>query len=102
MCKAQSTQVSQASYKINQVSLQQLAKSNSINLHYSPLRLLHLNLKHNSKVRNKTTRTSLGSKGDEKFKTASENYPKSHSNKLETNAIGPMLISFTIIISCTK
>jgi hypothetical protein len=50
-------------------------------------------------MRNKTTRTSLGSKGDEKFKTASENYPKSQSNNLETKPIGPMLISFTIIIS---
>jgi hypothetical protein len=53
-------------------------------------------------MRNKTTRPSLGSKGDEKIKTASENYPKSHSNKLKANAIGPMLIPITIIISCTK
>jgi len=36
MCKAQSTQVSQASYKINQVSLQQATKLNLINLHFSP------------------------------------------------------------------
>jgi len=53
-------------------------------------------------MRNKTTRPSLGSKGDEKSKTASENYPKPQSNNLKAKPIGPMLISITIIISCTK
>jgi uncharacterized ion transporter superfamily protein YfcC len=84
-----------------QVSLQQATKLN-LQLALFSLSLLHFFLKHNSKVRNKTTRLSLGSKRDEKSKTASENYPQSQSTKLKANAIGPMLISITIIILCTK
>ena len=44
----------------------------------------------NSNISNRTTRTSLGSKGDEKVKTGSEIQPKSSSNNQEANSIGPM------------
>ena len=53
----------------------------------------------NSNMSNKTTRTSLGSKGDEKVKTASDIQPKSILNNQEANSIGPTFISFIIMIS---
>ena len=53
----------------------------------------------NSNMSNRTTRTSLGSKGDEKVKTASEIQSKSYSNNQEANSSGSMFISFIIMIS---
>jgi hypothetical protein len=52
-----------------------------------------------SKVSNRTTRASLGSKENEKVKTAKGKYPKSCSNNQETKPIGFTFISITIIIS---
>ena len=52
----------------------------------------------NSNMSNRTTRTSLGSKGDEKVKTANELQSKSYSNNQEANSIGSTIISFIIII----
>ena len=53
----------------------------------------------NSNISNRTTRTSLGSKEDEKVETARDIQPKSSLNNQEANSIGPTFISFIIMIS---
>jgi hypothetical protein len=74
-------------------------QANTTNLYWSHWIIVGQPENMNSNVSNRTTRTSLGSKGNEKVKTANDKCPKSCSNNQETNPIGFMFISCIIIIS---
>ena len=98
MCKAQGLRhVSQATYKTNKLNND--IQANSIKKNWSHWSFVGQPENMSSKVSNRTTRASLGSKENEKVKTASNAQSKSSSNIQETNPIGFTLISITIIIS---
>ena len=98
MCKAQGLRhVSQATYKTNKLIND--IQATSIKKNWSHWSFVGQPENTSSKVSNRTTRASLGSKVNEKVKTARGKYPKSCSNNQETNSIGSTFISFIIMIS---
>jgi len=79
MCKAQGLRhVSQATYKTNKLNND--IQASSIKKNWSHWSFVGQPENMNSKVSNRTTRTSLGSKRNEKVKTAKGKHPKSCSN----------------------
>ena len=98
MRKAQgSRHVSQATYKTNKLIND--IQASSIKKNWSHWSFVGQPENMSSKVSNRTTRASLGSKENEKVKTAKGKYPKSCSNNQETKPIGFTFISIIIIIS---
>ena len=98
MCKVQGLRhVSQATYKT--IKLDNDIQASSIKKNWPHWSFVGQPENMNSKVSNKTTRASLGSKGNEKVKTAKGKHPKSCSNIQETKPIGFTFISIIIIIS---
>jgi hypothetical protein len=89
--------VSQATYKTNKLVNDNQASS--IKKKWSHWSFVGQPENMSSKVSNRTTRASLGSKENEKVKTAKGKYPKSCSNNQETIPIGFTFISIIIIIS---
>ena len=89
--------MSQATYKTNRLVM--IKQANSINLYWSHWLIVGQPENMNSNVSSRTTRASLGSKGNENIKTASGKHPKSCSNNQETIPIGFTFISIIIIIS---
>ena len=87
MCKAQdSNHMSQATYKTKR--LDNDIQASSIKKNWSHWSFVGQPENMNSKVSNRTTRASLGSKRNEKVQTASGKHPKSCSNNQETIPIG--------------
>ena len=98
MCKAQGLRLeSQATYKTNK--LDKDIQANSYQKNWPHWSFVGQPENTSSKVSNRTTRASLGSKENEKVKTAKGKYPKSCSNNQETKPIGFTFISIIIIIS---
>ena len=98
MCKAQGLgHVSQDTYKTHKLVNDNQASSIKKNWSQWPFDGQPENM--SSKVSNRTTRTSLGSKENEKVKTAKGKYPKSCLTNQETIPIGFTFISFIIMIS---
>ena len=89
--------MSQATYKTNK--LDKDIQANSYQKNWPHWSFVGQPEYMSSNMSNRSTRTSLGSKRDEKVKTASDKCPKSNSNNQETNSIGFMFISIIIIIS---